>query len=218
MPWSLRTTYLVLTSQLRITNVAALGSGTPHCRVERQWVRRNKRRVWGKVLRKPRVGGRSHFCSTPSLVLVLHEEASRLEKEAVVRTRWPVKAQSLEGWAQAFRGLEATLPLYQGVCADRERAKLEAISSTIKLTMNRDHRQQKRTFWPEMLLNAHRQGDPSFSHLPWLDTSQSCEARLRKGGRGTSQSNETQPNSIQPCITYPTVMSGRQRNQALSPL
>lgn len=121
MPWSLRTTYLVLTSQLRITNVAALGSGSPHCRVERQWVRGNKRGVWGKVLSKPRVGGCSHFCSTPSLVLVLHEEACRLEKEAVVRTRGPVKALVIRGVSTDFQRAGGNASsLSRGLCWQRE--------------------------------------------------------------------------------------------------
>lgn len=48
----------------------------------------------------------------------------------------------------------------------------------------------------------HRQGDPSFPYLPRLDTSQPREARLRKGGGGISQSNQTQPNSIQPVLPH----------------
>lgn len=127
--------------------------------------------------------------------------------------------QSWEEWAQTFRGLEAILPLYQGVLTDRERVKLEAIS-TIKLTMNRDHRQQKRTFWPEMLLMPHRRGDPSFSCLPWLDNSQPHKARLRKEGEEShsqTKLNPTQSNTVSTPQWWVEGKGREQINQALSP-
>lgn len=56
--------------------------------------------------------------------MVLHEKAQRIKKKAVVSgylsDQWPVKVPVIVcGGAQTVGGLEAMLPLFQGVLTDR---------------------------------------------------------------------------------------------------
>lgn len=148
---SLRATYPVLTSQLCVTEVGAFALPAILQGEERQGVRRGKESAWGKVPGKPRMGGHSHFCSmTPSVVLVLHKEAYRVEKEAVVRTSQALNGQSVTvigGMGRGFRRARGNASSLSGV--PLAPWKLDIVSSTIKLTINRDYTQQTKPFWPE---------------------------------------------------------------------
>lgn len=80
-------------------------SGSPSRELREAWGKtRGKESAQDKVFGKQRIGQHSPFCSmTPSVVLlVLYEEAQRVEEEAVVwdypGDQWPVKVTATGRW------------------------------------------------------------------------------------------------------------------------
>lgn len=99
------------------------------------------------------MGRHPYICSTtPSALLVLHEGAQKIEKEAVVlgylSDQWPVKVTIIRG-VGFWRARGNAGPLSGGPHRQGARVNPDTVSSTIKPTFSRGHRQQTEPFWPE---------------------------------------------------------------------
>lgn len=153
MPRSLGTTGLVLSSQPTLLKWLHVLWKPLLQRKNRHRVREDKKNAWGKVIGERRMVRHPYICSmTPSALLVLHEGAQKIEKEAVVlgylSDQWPVKVTIIRG-VGFWRARGNAGPLSGGPHRQGARVNLDTVSSTIKPTISRGHRQQTEPFWPE---------------------------------------------------------------------